>query len=87
MSEPLVIMTPGQLEEFSKKLLQDFISNMPTAKTPLQAEIIDVEELCRRLAISVPTQIRWRKKGKLPYLMIGDQVRFNWSEVIEKLKK
>jgi len=61
-----------------------FISNL--TETP-QAEIISRDELCKRLAITEPTVIRWEKKGKIPALRIGSNVRYNWHKVIESLSK
>lgn len=49
-------------------------------------EIIDTKELCIRLNITEPTVIRWRKKGKIPFLQIGSAVRFNYSNVISALE-
>lgn len=48
-------------------------------------EIITEEELCSRLQITKPTAGKWRAKKKLPYLLLGNQVRYNWPAVIKKL--
>lgn len=55
------------------------ISNLPI-------EIISRNELCKRLAISEPTAIRWDKKGEIPSLRIGIIVRYNWPAVIQALE-
>ena len=52
-----------------------------------KVEIINRDELCKRLAITEPTVIRWEKKGKIPALRIGSNVRYNWSQVIKSLEK
>ena len=49
-------------------------------------EIIDRKELCKRLAITEPTVIRWEKRGKIPVLHIGNSVRYNWPTVIDALE-
>jgi excisionase family DNA binding protein len=54
--------------------------------TQQSIEIINREELCRRLAITEPTAIRWEKKGKIPSIRIGSSVRYNWYAVIEALE-
>jgi predicted site-specific integrase-resolvase len=86
MSE-IVVMTQEQLAEFGKNLLEGFIKSMPPITAVPDKDIISPEELCKRLNISIPTQIRYRKKGKLPWLEIGNQIRYDWNEVLEKLKK
>ncbi len=58
-----------------------------TPITPIQkADIISREELCKRLDISEPTAIRWEKKGSIPSIRIGSNVRYNWPKVIEALE-
>lgn len=59
--------------------------NPPSA--PQANEIITRDELCKRLAITEPTAIRWEKKGKIPAIRIGSNVRYNWPSVIESLEK
>lgn len=50
-------------------------------------DIIDGQELCKRLDISEPTLIRWRKKGKIPSFKIGSSIRYNWPVVVSQLEK
>ncbi len=57
--------------------------NVPIVTPP---EIIDRDELCRRLDITEPTVIRWEKKGKIPCFRIGSSVRYNWPVVINVLE-
>ena len=49
-------------------------------------EIIGTKEMCRRLAITEPTLIRWRSKGKIPAFNVGSSVRYNWHSVIDALE-
>lgn len=56
------------------------------ASGPAIIEIIARDELCKRLAITEPTAIRWEKKGVIPAFRIGDLVRYNWHSVIEALE-
>lgn len=50
-------------------------------------DIIDGQELCKRLDISEPTLIRWRQKGKIPFMRIGSSLRYNWPSVVSHLEK
>ena len=49
-------------------------------------EIIDTKELCERLRITQQSVIRWRHKGKIPFLLIGSTVRFNFPAVVKALE-
>ncbi|MET3978335.1 excisionase family DNA binding protein [Mucilaginibacter sp. UYP25] len=47
---------------------------------------ITTKELIKFLAISEPTLIRWRKKGKIPYLRIGGRILYQKSAVLTSLE-
>jgi excisionase family DNA binding protein len=47
---------------------------------------IDTKELCKRLAITEPTAIRWRKRGKIPFMSIGSSIRYDWQAVLTALQ-
>jgi hypothetical protein len=53
--------------------------------TKTEIEIIDRQELMKRLNISEPTVILWGKKGKIPEMRIGANVRYNWPDVVKAL--
>jgi excisionase family DNA binding protein len=57
---------------------------------PIKAVIdkpITTRELCEYLGITEPTVIRWRKKGKIPFLQIGSAIRFDKQAVVKALEK
>jgi excisionase family DNA binding protein len=47
--------------------------------------LLDKPELAAKLRISKRTVDAWMKKRRLPFIKIGKTVRFNWSEVLERL--
>ncbi len=69
-----------QLSEISEKL--DSIA--PSQATPV--EVINRDELMKRLNISEPTAIRYERSGKIPSFRIGSNVRYNWIEVVKALE-
>lgn len=52
-----------------------------------QIEVIDRPELLKRLSITEPTAITWGKRGKIPEIRIGSNVRYNWPAVVTSLEK
>jgi len=76
-------ITPPELESLIENSLNKILNLKPQQATK---EIIDRDELCKRLAITSPTVIRWEKKGKIPRLSIGTSIRYNWHAVIEALE-
>lgn len=71
----MVVMVEGLYKE-----IRELRANQPINESP-----IDGEELRKRLGISRPTEIDMRKRGKLPFLMVNGQYRYQWQEVVKKL--
>lgn len=66
--------------------LESKITASSTILAAPPTEIINRDELCKRLNISEPTAIRWEKKNLIPHFRIGSNVRYNWPKVIEALE-
>ena len=66
--------------------LESKIAGASTVSTTPPTEIINREELCKRLNITEPTAIRWGNKNLIPCFRIGSNVRYNWPKVIEALE-
>jgi excisionase family DNA binding protein len=47
---------------------------------------VNTKALCTFLNITEPTLIRWRKKGKIPFLQIGSRILYQKSAVISALE-
>lgn len=62
------------------------LSELKTSDTQTPIEIIDRKELMKRLRITEPTVIIWGRKGKIPELRIGANVRYNWPAVVKALE-
>ncbi len=66
--------------------LEEKFLTLNISTNPPSIEIIDRYELCKRLNITEPTAIRWEKKGQIPSLRIGSNVRYNWPKVVNALE-
>ncbi|SDS82363.1 Helix-turn-helix domain-containing protein [Mucilaginibacter mallensis] len=47
---------------------------------------INQQALCQFLGITEPTIIRYRKRGKIPYLQIGSRILYQKDKVIAALE-
>jgi excisionase family DNA binding protein len=74
-----------ELESLIKRAIQEALDTKHEPQS--KPEIIDRKELCTRLNISDRTASTWEKKGKIPFLMVGSSIRYNWPKVIEALEK
>jgi hypothetical protein len=81
-------MTFNPFEDLFQRLanIEEKLSTLKVPASEPAPEIIDRNELCRRLNITAPTAIRWEKKGKIPTVRIGSSVRYNWPSVIKALE-
>lgn len=70
----------------SIKQLDEKMAALLAQKWERQEPPINSKELMRRLEISEPTLIRMRKAGKIPFMNIGGQYRYDWEDVLVALK-
>ncbi len=53
----------------------------------MEAELITVDEICRRLAVSKFTVYWWAKAGRIPHYRLGRNLRFSWADILAWLEK
>jgi excisionase family DNA binding protein len=80
----LVLIQVDELRQLIKEELAvtTLISEQPKPST----KPINQRELCTFLGLSEPTIIRWRKRGKIPFLQIGSAIRFDVNKVLEAIE-
>ena len=50
-------------------------------------EILSENQLCERLNISRTTISRYRKENKIPYLKVGNNIRYEYNKVLKALER
>lgn len=50
-------------------------------------ELLTQKELCEWLKITAMTAYRWRRKEGLPYVRIGNGIRYDKAQVMEWIRK
>jgi len=68
-----------------ESLLISLKHDTPNQKTLQDEKPITVKELCVFLGVTEPTIIRWRVKGKIPFLKIGSRILYQKSAVLAAL--
>jgi predicted DNA-binding transcriptional regulator AlpA len=69
------------------QVIEAAVLNKPAAQEATQPEIINSDELIKRLGLSRATLITYRKNKSIPFIKIGSSIRFNYPKVIEALEK
>jgi hypothetical protein len=81
------IITPDDLENFRKKLLED-IQNLPPKKdVPRTDRWLRSDEVLKLLKISLGTLQHLRRTGILPYTKIGNVVYYDVDDIEKMMLK
>ena len=72
-----------------RQLIRDELTNLPTNKetSKITQQPLTTKQLCEFLGITEPTVIRWRKKGKIPFMQIGSALRYDKEAVIKAISE
>lgn len=82
-----IITTTEALQEVFDAAFQKAIENIKVKETmPAPVKLTGQKELCTFLNLSEPTIIRWRQKGKIPFMKIGSAIRYDLNKVIAALE-
>ena len=65
--------------------LEQKLSEMKTEKEEV-GEVIKEDELCKRLSLSRTTISTYRRNNKIPYLKVGNNIRYKYEKVLKDLK-
>ena len=84
----LTSLTTPEVRQLFRQELETYFENKNrnNSGSSKNEQPITTKQLCVFLGITEPTVIRWRKKGKIPFMQIGSSVRFNLSSVIAALE-
>ena len=69
-----------------QQLIEDAVYKANCTQPNLEYNIITEKELSKRLGISKVTLHKYRKQGKIPFFKVDRTIRYDYKEVMEKLK-
>jgi hypothetical protein len=67
--------------------LKELVKTIQKPQSEVAAEIIDSDELIKRLQLSRATLVTYRKNRTIPFIKIGSSIRYNYPKVILALEK
>ena len=82
----LTSLTTPEVRQMFRDELTKFFPESQTPNQLLKPDIITGEELCKKLDVTIQTLIRWRQKGKIPYLQIGSSIRYDLNKVLDAIE-
>jgi excisionase family DNA binding protein len=66
--------------------LEQKLTEMKTEKEEI-GELIKEDELCKRLSLSRTTISTYRRNNKIPYLKVGNNIRYEYEKVVKALER
>ena len=88
-SSPRMVLFPvslDELQELIESCVQKALEKHSNNGVDLDT-IMDSAEICQEFGISLPTLIKYRKEGLIPFFNIGNRVRFKRRDLIGALGK
>jgi hypothetical protein len=81
-----IITSPVELQMIIDTAIEKAIDKFHFKSEKVPVEVINSATLMERLNISEPTLIRWRQKGKIPFMQIGTAIRYDWYKVLSAIE-
>jgi excisionase family DNA binding protein len=85
----LTSLTTPEVRQLFRQELETYFENknQNNSEFPKNEQPITTKQLCEFLSITEPTVIRWRKKGKIPFMQIGSALRYDKEAVIKAISE
>jgi len=81
-----IITTNEEMQIAFDRAVVKAMQNYQHTEIRIEPLIVAGNEVCRKFDITMPTLIRWRQKGRIPFMQIGSAIRYDLNKVIEALK-
>jgi len=87
----IIVTTPSQIQDYINSAIQTAVVNYGLTG-PSQSnkdgdeKPVTVKELCAFLGVTEATVIRYRQKGRIPFMKLGSRILFNKSAVMAALE-
>jgi|GEM_PF-1054122 len=84
----LAVLNKSELNNFFETLnvrIDKLMEAMQSAPIK-ESRLITQKELAKYLSVTEQTIIKWKAKGKIPYLQFGDVIRYDLNEVNRALE-
>lgn len=90
MNQIQIISDPEELQQYFDIALDKALKRYTGFKVgevnPEAEKPVNTKDICEFLDVTEPTLIRWRNKGKIPFLQIGSRILYQKSAVLKALK-
>lgn len=81
-----IITTDAEFKSLMLEAVEFAVQHLPQKEAKKEAQIITGEDLAKKLGLTIQTLIRWRQKGKIPFLQIGNSIRYDLNKVLDSLE-
>lgn len=81
-----IISTYDEMQNAFSQMFAEAVKSLPAKEVSQAPHLVDGKTLKTELNVTIQTIIRWRNKGKIPFLKIGSSVRYDLNAVIKTLE-
>lgn len=82
-----ILFIPLAIQDFRRYVQEAMREELALNRhTAPDSALLDTHELCEELGITRPTVTKLRKLGTIPYLRIGNRIRFEKGKVLQALE-
>lgn len=86
MSEQIWVSLPkAELENIIENSIRKALTE--TKKIEKERELLNADQLCKWLGISLSTLNKWKAENKIPFKKLGKRVFFQKAEILKALKE
>lgn len=84
----LTSLTTPEVRQLFRQELETYFggTQIDRQESIINEQPVNTKEICSFLDVTEPTLIRWRKKGKIPFLQVGSRILYQKSAVIKALE-
>lgn len=70
----------------ASELMKFFEAVSKRVAVPEEDRLLTTEEACKMAQVSRPTLHRWKKAGIIPYVKVGKNVRYKYSDLMAAME-
>ena len=85
-SKMVIHLYADELQSMIRECLEETLKGIREKLLAPPEEIMDSEQICREFGISLPTLMKYRRDGIIPFFNVGTRVRFKRMEVLKALE-
>ena len=86
-SKMVIHLYAEELQAMIRECVEESLKGIRERLLAPPEEIMDSDQICHEFGISLPTLMKYRRDGIIPFFNVGTRVRFKRMEVMKAFEK